>query len=650
MALGKQLKMQRRAIDNHSVISGLMDKLCLITAICHLAFLLAANAQGFEAAYDPNFPPNTYRSEQNPYYWRNQPPPGDYWQQDVQYKLEASFDETASILEGQLDLTYWNNSPNQINEVHLLLGDLLMNDGKGYIEIQQVLHKRTGKILSQIEAASGEKRQVFALGQILQSGYHVSLQIDFITHFDKSEAESSLEILKNGEDGIAVKGGNWFPRVANYNTEGWDPSISAGPFGTFNVKLDFPGNYVLLSSARLQNRNRVYGEYLEDILSIDDTLNRVTNFLAQEMKNRKVWKYHHENSNDFAFVASPSIRRLSRDKGLVQMDFWGWKDTNIEQDVLSGLSKRLQANNEKFGRYPHSNLDLFFLQGSRAFPMINFISGNDQSLDFLSQALLDAQWFGAIIGAKDQKMQDLLTAIVQYLSLTEEKNRNLMRELVYDGFREARKGEDQVESYWTEIDKYTLGLFYMEDELGQFHVLKQLAKFAKDWRFRHVETNDFWQYFYEIRTEKLNQYIGQFDEENLKIDFAIDSSSLKKVGDGIYHLKINRKGNLHVPIELAVKDLTGKVTKFYIPAVEKRNTRLEGKKLRMWTMEDGDTYEEEIKIPYGLKSIKFRGRLAYVDCFAEDNTLPKKRPEEKKKKKGRKKHLGKKKDKNNKKK
>lgn len=660
LVLGKQLQMQRSAIGNRSKKSNLANTLFLVTVVCHLAFICLIHAQGFEAAYDPNFPPNTYRSEQNPYYWRNSAPPGDYWQQDVQYKIDATFDEKAEVIRGRVDVTYWNNSTQQIREIHLQLGDLLTPESEGFVKIEKVVHLRTRKTLSAttnpIDSNKlAKKRAIYHLGQILNPGDFARVQIDFVTHFDHSTAESALEILKNPSNDeqpeMAIKAGNWFPKLVNFNANGWDDSSQASPFGTFNVKLDFPGNFLLFSSAQLSNGNRVYDEKLDELIGRPDSLSTQTDSLINlKSKERKIWKYHRENSNNFAFVASPYIRRIARKNGNPQLNFYTWGPSSLEEEMMNSLATRLGENSKKYGLYPYSQLNLFALRGSQAFPMLNFVSGSDESLSYISQALLDAQWFGGLIAAKDQKSQDLLTAIVQYLSLTEEKNRALMRQVLYDGFREARESEEQVKNYWTEIDKYTLALFYLEDEFGQFYVTGQIAKFAKSWRFRHVETNDFWQYFYSMRSEKLNQYIGQFDEENVSIDYAIDSSSLKKVENGIYRLKIIRKGNLHVPIEFAAKDLTGKITKFYIPATEKRNTRLEGKKLRMWTMEDGDIYEEDIKIPYGLKSIKLRGRLAYVDCFIGDNALPKKKPDEKKKKKNKKKRLGKKKGKNNKKK
>lgn len=64
---------------------------------------------------------NTYRSENNPYYWKNRKPFEGYWQQDVHYKIKASIDEKLNVIDAQEELTYWNNSPDELTFVYFHL-------------------------------------------------------------------------------------------------------------------------------------------------------------------------------------------------------------------------------------------------------------------------------------------------------------------------------------------------------------------------------------------------------------------------------------------------------------------------------------------------------------------------------------------------
>ena len=71
--------------------------------------------------YNPLAPPNTYQNTDNPNYWKNKMPQAAYWQQDVHYRIKADIDETTDIISGDETLTYWNNSPDNMDFVYFHL-------------------------------------------------------------------------------------------------------------------------------------------------------------------------------------------------------------------------------------------------------------------------------------------------------------------------------------------------------------------------------------------------------------------------------------------------------------------------------------------------------------------------------------------------
>jgi hypothetical protein len=62
------------------------------------------------------FPPDSFRTYSNPWYWKNRKPYPDYWQQDVYYRIKASLDPFSREVKGNLILTYYNNSPDTLKE------------------------------------------------------------------------------------------------------------------------------------------------------------------------------------------------------------------------------------------------------------------------------------------------------------------------------------------------------------------------------------------------------------------------------------------------------------------------------------------------------------------------------------------------------
>src|SRR3954466_11131184 len=62
-----------------------------------------------------------YRSVTNPMYWKNRKPFEGYWQQDVHYTIKAEVNDSSDIVTGNEELTYWNNSPNDLSFVYFHL-------------------------------------------------------------------------------------------------------------------------------------------------------------------------------------------------------------------------------------------------------------------------------------------------------------------------------------------------------------------------------------------------------------------------------------------------------------------------------------------------------------------------------------------------
>ena len=83
----------------------------ILIILCFFCF------KGFAQEFNPNAKPNTYRSVDNPHYWKNKLPHIGYWQQDVHYVINANIDEKTNIIDGSMSLTYYNNSPDKLDFV-----------------------------------------------------------------------------------------------------------------------------------------------------------------------------------------------------------------------------------------------------------------------------------------------------------------------------------------------------------------------------------------------------------------------------------------------------------------------------------------------------------------------------------------------------
>ena len=102
-------------------------------------------------SYDPLSSPNTYRNVDNPNYWKNKKQHAAYWQQDVHYEIKASVDEKTDILTATQILTYWNNSPDDLDFVYFHLYQNAFQPGSYYDDLQKQngVNPKYGKYESQ---------------------------------------------------------------------------------------------------------------------------------------------------------------------------------------------------------------------------------------------------------------------------------------------------------------------------------------------------------------------------------------------------------------------------------------------------------------------------------------------------------------------
>ena len=108
----------------------------IVLLFCIISINLSAQIK-----YDPLYPPNSYRSSENPNYWKNKLPYPGYWQQDVYYEIDAEINEETDIISASQKLKYWNNSPDTLYEVYFHLYQNAFQPGSYYDELQKQNHK-----------------------------------------------------------------------------------------------------------------------------------------------------------------------------------------------------------------------------------------------------------------------------------------------------------------------------------------------------------------------------------------------------------------------------------------------------------------------------------------------------------------------------
>ncbi len=303
--------------------------------------------------------PNVYRNAAGE-------PGYQYWQQQVDYVIEARLDEDKRRLTAEQRVTYHNNSPDTLKYLWLQLDqNIFKNDSMSELTNSFAGIGRRGPVTREAKGNEPAKlsfeelrRQQFMTDNEL--GYNIgkvtdsrgktlrhiivgtNMRIDLAaplkpgqkTEFTLSYAYNIVEEdavwARSGYEHFpndAREGGNdifllaqWFPRLHAYTDyEAWTNKEFLGrgeftlEFGNYDVSLDVPADHIVSSTGVLQNAEKILSktqrQRLEQARSATRPLFVVTEEEALENEKegtnkRKTWRFKADNVRDFAWASS----------------------------------------------------------------------------------------------------------------------------------------------------------------------------------------------------------------------------------------------------------------------------------------------------------------------------------------------------------
>ena len=287
--------------------------------------------------------PNEYRTSSGS-------PGPKYWQQQVDYKIEASLDTTLHRISGKERITYKNNSPDVLSYIWMQLDQNLMSrkhsrtyqmtgalpqtippaarrflnvdpfDGGFDIKRVQVVDA-AGKLMNTDYYINGTIMKV-QLPKPLASGQTVQFEVEW-AHNVPDDGRGAKEKTKYGWQYVNAQ---WYPRVSVYDdVNGWqtDQFLGRGEFylefGNFDVSLTVPWNMILDATGVLQNPMEVLTaeqrSRLQQAYQVTDLKANNPVFIIRpdevgmpstrpKTAGSLTWRFKAERVRDFAWVAS----------------------------------------------------------------------------------------------------------------------------------------------------------------------------------------------------------------------------------------------------------------------------------------------------------------------------------------------------------
>ena len=514
------------------------------------------------------------------------------WQQNADYKINIDIDVESFQFNGTQEILYTNNSPDTISKVyyHLYFNafkpgsqmdvrSLNISDPDSRVKDRiSKLEKNEEGDLSVFELKQDGKPVFFEqqetvllarLNKVLLPGKKTKLTLLFKGVVPKQIRRSG----RNNKDGVALSMTQWYPKLAEYDFEGWHPNPYIarefhGVWGNYDVKITIDKNYILGGTGYLQNSNEIgYGYH-----SKNKTINH-------SEKEKLTWHFFAPNVHDFTWAADPDFIH-DVVKGPNDVDLHFLYKTNQEnwrklQPHSVGLMKYF---NENIGEYPWKQYSIIQGgDGGMEYAMSTLITGGEQYSRLLgttSHEMAHA-WFQHILANNEAKHAWMDEGFASYIDVLAENSvlgktpQNPFKRS-YDSYRRlANSGVEQPQT--THSDRYNYNFAYSVSAYSKGSVFlsqlsyivgpktlkKILKRYFNEFKFKHPTPNDFKRVAEKVSDLELEWYLNDWTRTAEKIDYAVTYLEGKVV--------LERKGLIPMPIELVVtfRDETKK--HYYIP-------------------------------------------------------------------------------------
>ena len=386
-----------------------------------------------------------------------------YWQQQVNYKINVALEDQLHVLNGYIDIEYINNSPYALDslifhlwpnafssdstafaEQKLLLGSnqFYYSDPEARGSISGLGFTAANKNLNWNHFNGQSDIAVIYLNETLAPGDSITISTPF--KVDLPQVFSRL-----GHDGQAYQISQWYPKPAVFDEKGWHPMpyLNLGEyyaeFGNYDVSITLPKNYKVAATGVLQNEEerkwlkqqdsitrRKYiavDEEDEDGMLIQGFNWMDKNSFPPSDNETKTLRFLQDNVPDFAWFADKRYNVLNDhvilNNGQV-VNVWSFF-TDYKGDLWKSSPKYLKNSVEfiskKVGAYPYEHVtavegSLLEAAGGMEYPMITLI-GDVSSSRMLEQVIVHEvahNWFQAMIGTNERQYPWMDEGITSY--------------------------------------------------------------------------------------------------------------------------------------------------------------------------------------------------------------------------------------------
>jgi hypothetical protein len=531
-----------------------------------------------------------------------------YWQQHVDYTMDVTMNVENYQYIGTQKLIYTNNSPDELHQVfYHLFFNAFQPGSEMDMRLQNIVDpdkrmvtnigtKKNPKYESRIAKLKPNEIGYLKVITLKQNGKPVTfktvgtvLQVVLNEPLKPGKKATFNMVFKgqvpihirrsgrNNEDGVALSMAQWYPKLAEYDFEGWhaDPYIGReffGVWGDFDVTLHIDKKYTVGGTGNLQNPQEVGSGYENKNLKLK----------LPKGKNL-TWHFKAHNVHDFTWAADPNYQHdVVKTSTGTTLHFLYKNDKKFAKawkEVQPYTVKALNYYNSHIGNYPYKQYSIIQGgDGGMEYPMCTLITGGETLNSILGTMFHEFghEWFQFMLATNESEhswMDEGFTTYISTLASNEIAKGNVkgFSPKNYGGyFYVVKNGLD--EPLTTHADRYNTNVAYsvgsytkgsmllsqLNYVIGEKNLANTLKKYFKDFKIKHPTPNDFIRTAEKISGLQLGWYLNEWVETTHTIDYAIAKVENKTI-------TLARVGEMPMPVDVTVTYKDKSIENFTIP-------------------------------------------------------------------------------------
>ncbi len=532
----------------------------------------------------------------------------NYWQQHVNYKMDIDMNVKNYQYKGKQTLVYTNNSPDTLDKVFYHLYSNAFQPGsemdiraQNIVDPDRRMVNNIGtkekpifqsrisllkpseigfiKVLSLKQDGKDVKFKVIGtilkvmLNKPLKSGEHTTLKMSFLGQLPIQIRRSG----RNNKDGVALSMTQWYPKLAEYDFEGWhaDPYIARefhGVWGDFDVTIRIDKNYTIGGSGYLQNPQEVGHGYENPLLK-----------LKKQRGKKLTWHFIAPNVHDFTWAADPDyIHDIKQVPNGATLHFLYKNDPKVTTNwkaMEAKAVKTMQYYNKTIGPYPYKQYSIIQGgDGGMEYAMCTLITGG-ANLDGLVGTMrheMAHSWFQFALATNESEhawMDEGFTSFISTMARNAMSDKPVKNpfERTYGAYYYLVKSGKQ-EPLSTHADRFNTNMAYsiasyvngqiFLSQLGYIigwdNLMQTLKNYYTDWKMKHPTPNSIIREAEKTSSLELGWYLNEWIETTHTIDYGIKSVENKTI-------TLDRIGTMPMPIDVRITYVDGNTQNFNIP-------------------------------------------------------------------------------------